>query len=83
VNTQAIPPYGPLLAAMPSGRDIQSVHTYVPPSLEWSVLEGMRAPPDHVDDYGEQSSDEDMEIPEPVGAFPGTKEDYASSSKYY
>lgn len=45
----------------------------------------MRAPPDHADDFGEQSSDEDDELQDPVGAFPGTKEEYTGSgtSRYY
>ena len=55
----------------------------MPPVLEWSVLEGMKALPDHTDDYGDQSSDEDAEIQEPVGSFPRTKDDYASTNKYY
>jgi hypothetical protein len=74
------------MAAMPSGREIYSLKAYVPPVLEPSVLEGMRAPPDRVEDYGSESSDEDGEEGnEPVGAFPGTKQDYGSESSrnYY
>ena len=81
-----MPAFGPLMATMPSGREIHAQKTYVPPVVEQSTLEGMRAPPDHTDTYNnDNSSDEDNEIGEPVGAFPGTKNDYASSStnKYY
>jgi len=59
---------------------------FVPPVLDASVLESMRAPPDRTDDYGSDdgaSSDEDAEKQEPVGAFPGTKGDYSGSSNYY
>jgi hypothetical protein len=74
------------MAAMPSGREIYTLKAYVPPVLEPSVLEGMRAPPDRADDYGSDSSDEEREGEnEPVGAFPGTKQDYGteSSRNYY
>lgn len=63
---------------------MHSVKSFIPPMLEASVLERMRAPPDRMDDYvGDVSSDEDAQ--DPVGAFPGTKQDYsaASSSSYY
>ena len=71
------------MATMPSGREIHSLKPFVLPVLESSTLENMRAPPDQADDYGEHSSDEEIEEQEPVGAFPGTKDDYASTSKYY
>jgi hypothetical protein len=71
------------MASMPSGREIHALKAFTLPVLESSVLENMRAPPDKADDYGrEQSSDEEGEH-DPVGAFPGTKDDYSSSSKYY
>jgi hypothetical protein len=71
------------MSTMPSGREIHSLKPFSPPDLDSSVLEGMRAPPDRVDDYGDASSDEEDEQQEPVGAFPGTKKDYAGSSNYY
>ena len=75
------------MASMPSGREMYSVKAYVPPVLEVSVLESMRAPPDRTDYYGgDASSDEDGLAQEPVGAFPGTKDDYsgaAGSSNYF
>ncbi|KAH6670432.1 hypothetical protein B0J14DRAFT_96686 [Halenospora varia] len=84
INTQVIPPIGPLMASMPSGREIHSLKPFVPPTLEVSVLESMRAPPDRADDYGSDlSSDDERNEQEPVGAFPGTKGDYSSSSNYY
>ncbi|KAN0099022.1 hypothetical protein V8E51_014685 [Hyaloscypha variabilis] len=83
INTQAIPPIGPLMATMPSGREIHTLKPYNPPALDASILENMRAPPDRADDYGDGSSDEDEQKQDPVGAFPGTKEDYSSSSNYY
>lgn len=84
INTQPIPPIGPLMSSMPSGREIHALKPFTPPALESSILEAMRAPPDCVDDYGgNPSSDEEGEDQDPVGAFPGTKDDYAGSSKYY
>lgn len=74
------------MASMPSGREMHSVKPFMPPVLEASVLEKMRAPPDRMDDHGgDGSSDEDEGAEDPVGAFPGTKADYsgAGSSKYY
>jgi hypothetical protein len=76
------------MAAMPSGREIHSLKPFIPPVLEASVLEGMRAPPDRSDDYDSGSSDEDGDAQDPVGAFPGEfpgAKDYsgAGSSNYY
>jgi hypothetical protein len=71
------------MASMPSGREIHTLKPFTPPILDASVLERMRAPPDRTDDYEGTSSDEEGEEQDPVGAFPGTKGDYASSSNYY
>ena len=74
------------MATMPSGREIHSVKPFIPPALEASLLESMRAPPDRTDDTGGgASSDEDIVAQDLVGAFPGTKQDYAgtSGSSYY
>ncbi|KAL8778880.1 MAG: hypothetical protein Q9213_007195, partial [Squamulea squamosa] len=46
INTQLIPPSEPLLAGMPSGREIHSSTPYAVPELDAVVLEKMRAPPD-------------------------------------
>jgi hypothetical protein len=72
------------MASMPSGREIHTLKPFVPPVLDSSIFESMRAPPDRTDDYGaDASSDEEKIENDLVGAFPGTKGDYASSSNYY
>jgi hypothetical protein len=71
------------MATMPSGREIHTVKPFIPPVLDASILESMRAPPDRADDYGGDGSSDEEEKQDPVGAFPGTKEDYSSSSNYY
>lgn len=74
------------MASMPSGREIHALKMFVPPSLEPSTLEAMRAAPDRADDFDSgDSSDEEKQGNGPVGAFPGTKHDYSNSSnsKYY
>ncbi|KAI0996735.1 pH-response regulator protein [Podosphaera aphanis] len=58
INAQSIPPVGPLLASMPSGREIHILKPFVPPSLEISSLEGLRVSC-FIDEPGvERSSDE-------------------------
>ncbi len=72
------------MASMPSGREIHSLKPFMPAVLDASILESMRAPPDRDDDYGgDGSSDEEEEGQDPVGAFPGTKDDYSGSGSYY
>jgi len=74
------------MGTIPSGREIHTLKAFIPPVLELSVLEGMRAPPDRADNYeDDDSSDDEHEIQEPVGAFPGTKNDYSgnSTNNYY
>ncbi|KAH6724570.1 hypothetical protein BKA61DRAFT_32508 [Leptodontidium sp. MPI-SDFR-AT-0119] len=84
INTQAIPPSGPLVASMPSGREIYTLTPWNQPTLDTTILENMRAPPDRTDDYGSDvSSDQENQQQDPVGAFPGTKGDYAGSGSYY
>jgi len=68
---------------MPSGREIHTLKPFTPPVLDASILESMRAPPDRADDFGGDASSEEDEKQDPVGAFPGTKDDYSSSSTYY
>ncbi|KAK8126636.1 pH-response regulator protein palC, partial [Apiospora kogelbergensis] len=89
IMTQAIPSPASLLSGLPSGREIHTIKLYEAPKLSAQSLEAMRAPPDRIDDYGEEplSSDEDekaAKIP-PPGAFPGTQEAYRSEStrSYY
>lgn len=62
---------------------MHTVKTYNPPSLDVHVLESMRAPPDRADTYEENDSSDDDENGAPVGAFPGTKGDYAGSANYF
>lgn len=88
--TQAIPSPGTLLAGLPSGRDMHTIKPYRLPELETESLEAMRAPPDRVDDFGDEllSSDDDERtaVATPVGAFPGTQDQYdrsASTRSYY
>ncbi|KAK0819870.1 hypothetical protein LTR91_018650 [Friedmanniomyces endolithicus] len=92
INTQLVPPWEPLLANMPSGREYHSPQPYQPPQLDAQTLALMRAPPDPSesvfrgdeedsggDEYGGSTN-------EPVGAFPGTSHDYGrrgTSNSYY
>ncbi|KAK3942719.1 hypothetical protein QBC46DRAFT_283278 [Diplogelasinospora grovesii] len=83
--TQPIPPTGPLLAQMPSGREIHTVKQYQPPLIDAGVLEAMRAPPDRSDDVGnEMSSDEETVVDNTVpGAFPGSHGEYRTGTPNY
>ncbi|PNP81766.1 hypothetical protein FNYG_04792 [Fusarium nygamai] len=82
MNTQAIPPINTLLSKMPSGREIHTLKPYEVPSLDRDILESMRAPPEDDDTYVDDlSSDDDVKggPSAPVGAFPGTVDDYSRS----
>ncbi|KEY70016.1 hypothetical protein S7711_04031 [Stachybotrys chartarum IBT 7711] len=81
MNTRPIPAPNTLLSQMPSGREIHSIKQYQPPLLDHNVLESMRVPPDAIDDLNnELSSDDETRGPSaPVGAFPGTRDDYQRS----
>ncbi|OTA93665.1 hypothetical protein M434DRAFT_72882 [Hypoxylon sp. CO27-5] len=86
--TQAIPAPGTLLATLPSGRDIHTIKPYQLPELGRESLEAMRAPPDRSDDFDDEqpsSDDERTVVATPVGAFPGTQDEYRSAStrSYY
>ena len=87
INTQVVPPSESLLASLPSGRDVFEVETYQVPRLDEDVLSRMRAPPEPVErESGQDDSDSEVEseIPrDPVGAFPGTKDEYTKPSTYY
>ncbi|KAL8660944.1 MAG: hypothetical protein Q9202_006068 [Teloschistes flavicans] len=88
IITQIIPPFEPLLAGMPSGREIHTSKPYVPPELDADVLEKMRAPPDPLDertlDDGDDSSDEDAAIENRLpGAFPSRSDGSHADSEYY
>ncbi|KAK4681699.1 hypothetical protein QC764_109700 [Podospora pseudoanserina] len=85
IMTQPIPPIGPLLAQMPTGREIHTVKPFQPPLLEPNVLEAMRAPPDRSDEYGNYpSSDEETAVDSSMaGAFPGTPGEYRTGTPNY
>lgn len=72
------------MATMPSGREVHSLKPYVPPTLDASAIESMRAPPSLADDYGKDASSDEEEVAHDiVGAFPGTRADYSGSGNYY
>ncbi|KAM0346598.1 hypothetical protein ACHAPU_005310 [Fusarium lateritium] len=82
MNTQLVPPINTLLSKMPSGREIHTVKPYELPSIDADVWEGMRAPPEEDDGFVDDlSSDDDIKggPSVPVGAFPGTVNDYSRS----
>ncbi|KAL8800594.1 MAG: hypothetical protein Q9182_005056 [Xanthomendoza sp. 2 TL-2023] len=88
INTQLIPPFEPLLAGMPSGREIHSSTPYVPPELDADVLEKMRAPPDADDARALMNDDDSSEDEEPAegglpGGFPSRPAGGAASNEYY
>lgn len=78
INTQVIPPHQPLLALMPSGREMHTIKAYHPPHLDAQTLERMRAPPESKEAMDDGNSSED-EVGDPVGAFPGTESEYYSN----
>ncbi|KAI9838620.1 MAG: hypothetical protein M1819_004934 [Sarea resinae] len=43
INTQPVPAFGPLLARLPSGREIHSPLVYSPPALDAEAVVGLRA----------------------------------------
>ncbi|KAK1467868.1 pH-response regulator protein palC [Colletotrichum cuscutae] len=85
MNVQIVPPIGPLLAQMPSGREIHTLKPYQPPVLDRSILEAMRAPPERNDDYGDalSSDDEGKGVSGPPGGYPESRPDYRSASTSY
>ncbi|CRG91741.1 pH-response regulator protein palC [Talaromyces islandicus] len=91
VITQIVPPSGPLLANMPSGRDIhRPPGPYTPPSLDSAQLARMRVPPDEAEQElaglaAEDDSDEEISPSGervPPGTFPGTKSATAESDYF-
>ncbi|KAK8175625.1 pH-response regulator protein palC [Phyllosticta citrichinensis] len=93
VGMDAIPPFEPLLATMPSGREYHTPKPFKLPCLDETIVTRMRAPPDPSDsafageeddsgvddDNGNDTNNND----DPIGAFPGTRSDYAGSSNYF
>lgn len=89
INTQPIPAFYPLLAMMPSGREIHNLKPYTPPSLDASTIQSMRAPPSpsaspRLNAAQDSSEEEDgknqKQSTNVVGAFPGTRDEYAGGS---
>ena len=84
---ETIPPCEPLLATMPSGREYHTPKPFKMPCLDEAVVTCMRAPPDPSDSAfagdEDDSADEDNNDGDPIGAFPGTRTDYAGSSNYF
>lgn len=74
---------------MPSGREIHSSKSYVPPELDADILEKMRAPPDPDEtgalmDDGDDSSDDDLPAESSLpGAFSSRPATGAVGSEYY
>ncbi|KAF6830778.1 pH-response regulator protein palC [Colletotrichum plurivorum] len=82
MNVQVVPPVGPLLAQMPSGREMHTLKPFQPPTLDRSILEAMRAPPERTDDYEDalSSDDEAKGHAGPPGGFPESR---SASTSYY
>ena len=83
INVQLVPEWKPLLATMPSGMVMPVDEKWRPAILEEDELAGMRGPPDDDEgDQGDSSEDEHEKKGQPVGAFPGTTQDYHGTSYY-
>ncbi|EMC93423.1 hypothetical protein BAUCODRAFT_240101 [Baudoinia panamericana UAMH 10762] len=93
INVQVVPPYEPLLASMPTGRECHSPQLWQPRLLDTGTLSQMRGPPDSQEVFRGEEEDSGGEEggygtprPDAVGAFPGTEQHYAgsgTSSSYY
>lgn len=85
MTMQIIPQFEPLLSNLPSGREFHKAQDYAPPRLEEDVLMRMRAPPDYSEAAAykqTEDSNSDEEDSGPVGAFPGTANDYNENIHY-
>ncbi|KAI4179996.1 MAG: hypothetical protein L6R41_007516 [Letrouitia leprolyta] len=89
INTQLVPPFAPLLAGMPSGREIHSSTIYVPPELDVDILEKMRAPPDPEEAKAFMAEDDDSSDDEAAvesglpGAYLGKSPRDSTAREYY
>ena len=86
INTQVVPPSDPLIAGMPSGREIHAPKQYIPPDLDEVLLIRLRAPPDGDDRVlstdSDNSEDEAKESKaNPPGAF--HRSSVAGEGSYY
>lgn len=89
VNVQVVPPFEPLIASMPSGREYNTPQVYVPPMLDSETLMKMRAPPD-LDEAAFQGDEDDSgdersygNRVEPPGGFPIDASRSRTSNNYY
>ncbi|RKF64585.1 pH-response regulator protein palC [Erysiphe neolycopersici] len=76
INVQQIPPTGPLLAMMPSGREIHSLKPFTPPIIETTILESLKA-----NDSSDLSNDEANSVHSEVCS--GIQVDYSTGGGYY
>ena len=88
INVQTVPSFEPLLANMPSGREYHTPQPYQPPTLGSGTLAQMRAPPDPSEhafrgDEEDSGGEETYGRKEPVGAFPGTEDEYRRATGSY
>ncbi|KAM3415333.1 hypothetical protein BST61_g8862 [Cercospora zeina] len=79
INVQLVPPYEPLLAQMPSGREYHTPQPYQPPTLDTDVLAQMRAPPEP-DEKAFRGDEEDSGDEAVYGQ--GTEPFFASFSQF-
>ena len=87
MNTQLVPPSDAILSEAPSGRDIYSTKSFLPPNLDEEVLARMRAPPE-VDESvniadDDSSGEEGKGKKEPPGSFSGDPTSEPSGDPYY
>lgn len=91
VNIQTVPPFEPLLANLPTGREYHSPQPYQPPTMDAHELAQLRAPPEPTDlafrgDEDDSGAEESFRQGDPPGAFPGASVDdgrSVTSSSYY
>ena len=81
-----MPPSDPLIAGMPSGREIHAPKQYVPPNLDEVLLTRLRAPPDGDDrTLSTDSDDSDDQTKknkaDPPGSF--SRSSVAGEGSYY
>jgi hypothetical protein len=85
MTMQLIPKFQDLLSKLPAKREFHGDVSYKPSLLTNETLVRMRAPPEYSlasaykDDEDSQS---DLEPTDPVGAYPGTAQDYQSGLHY-
>lgn len=83
INVQIVPEWKPLLATLPSGMNMPINEKWHPSLLEEDELAAMRAPPEAGDLVDAGSSDDEGGPKQPVGAFPGTQQDYGGQDSGY